>query len=89
MNKKVFIFIIVLGVIVIFFSTLIIVMDKMTNKPSNILMRGKGGSILIESQTPRSKYDIFKPKPQRKKDDLLYKPSLEYKFSGKKPVLDI
>ncbi|MFH1622709.1 MAG: hypothetical protein ABIA97_06305 [Candidatus Omnitrophota bacterium] len=89
MSKRVFIFIIVLAVIVLFFSTFIIVMDRMTNKSSNILMRVRGSSKSGESRTPKSKFDVFKPKPQRKKDDLLYKPNIEYKFSGKEPVIDI
>lgn len=64
-------------------------MDKMTNKPSQVLMRRETGAISGKSKSPKSKLDVFKSKPQDKKDDLLYKPGLEYKFSGKEPAIDI
>ncbi|MFC1709901.1 hypothetical protein ACFL2J_07600 [Candidatus Omnitrophota bacterium] len=93
MDKKVILFVVILAVIVLFFSSLIIIMDGLISRPSDIISSKE--DVIIsdreENGSPdRKKYDVFQPKiNQDKKRDFQYAPSLEDKFTGKKPVLDI
>ena len=93
MNKRIGWFIFVLAVIVLFFSSLIIAMEKMTTKTSKAISSKEKGVDAISKkglQPTKRKYDVFKPKPKKaKRDQLWLKPNLDYKFTGKEPVLDI
>jgi len=90
MDKKVIWFIVVLAILVVFFSSLIIIMERLTTKPAGIISTKDIRTNEQSSISGRNKYDVFKPKKEiEKKQDFWNAPNLEYKFSGKEPVIDI
>lgn len=90
MDKKTILFIVILGAVVLFFSSLIIIMDGLATKPSDIISVEENEVAGRLGSTGKRKYDFYKPKAnQDKKIDLQYAPRLEDKFTGKEPIIDI
>ena len=91
MDKKVIWFIVILAVVVIFFSSWIIIMEKLTPKTSGLISSEETEVKSVTSgSSGKAEYDVFKPeKSQDKKADFIFAPSLEQKFTGKEPILDI
>jgi len=90
MDKRLIWFISILAFVVIFFSTLIIRMEKLTTKTSKTASAKVASETIEKDGLPLGGgYDVFKPKPVEKTKDLMFQPDLEYKFTGKEQVLDI